>query len=126
MKKILFLDGSDPWYPPLPRLMQEGKIGIIVEGELGNRDEYIAPPTFLQRLEEWTAKNEFDLILLGNNRGIGLIKGAMINRSVRPKTIVISNVDLELGMRTMYEKLGYSRFMSRAQLIKELPKEFDL
>jgi hypothetical protein len=121
MKTVLFLDGSDiGTVRRLTRLSQDRKIVVIHEGNIGNDDRYQAPERYLDVLRGYTDGREFDLTILGNNEKAGLAKAAAIHTSLRRKTIVVSDGRLETGVQHEYEILGYSRFMTRTQLSREL------
>ena len=69
--------------------------------------------------------DEIDLIVLGNNMGVGLSVGEMIPLPLREKTIVMRLSRWLDEEREPYQKLGYSRFGQKMSALEHIKDFFE-
>jgi hypothetical protein len=110
--KVLLLD---KYADHLPNLSDRG-ITLEVTHELSwNKDVYVAPKESLAQIEKLTAMGNFDVVVVGNNLGAGVLKAMAINPRLLGRTVVVWNENV-FAHRADYEKLGIRHFMTRVNL----------
>jgi len=123
MKHVLLLDDYSSVSVGIDALSEP--ITVVTEKELGNPDVYRYTPALLDRLRACQG-NEFDLVILGNNQGIGILKAHSLCDDLRVKTIVVSNMGLDPDIDEAYDKLGFTKRMTRSELFWKLSEELGL
>jgi hypothetical protein len=113
--RILFLDGFDPSYLGLTE-----EATITTEADLGNTDPFDASITFLENLIK-TGSASYDMVILGGARSNGgPAKAGSLTLELRKKTIIVSEYGLSSIVEVVYKEMGFSVFMTRAQLAREI------
>lgn len=120
---VLCLDGDS--YSPLGLL--HGQHEIDIESDFFPEvDPYHPQADELQWLANGGA-DKYDLIVLVNNKGAGLVKGQrMTNQSTRDRTVVIWNREPTEIDVSVYSHMGFSHFSSRGNLWKYVTENFSL
>jgi hypothetical protein len=113
---ILFLDG---FLQLLSDSADSGPKLHVTNESQWNPDKFKAPPALLTNIESFTWRNDFDLVILGDNDGVGLLKAQAIAPKTRPRTVVVWD-DYKLGDEAPYVALGFKQFMSRRTLADHL------
>lgn len=67
---------------------------------------------FLQRL----TPQLYDVIVIGNNRGVGVLKAQLIPQSLRERVVIVWNLKPDDHDTAPYRELGYRHFSSRDSL----------
>ena len=121
--KVLFLDDA-PW--SLPDLTQHGiKLEIIQEAKFGTLEVYNYSERIIDAIKRITTEKLVDIILVGNNLGIGVKKAMAIANDMREKTVVVWNFYAK-GDEIPYASLGFKIFGSRIDLPKLIPSILDI
>ena len=71
-------------------------------------------------------KEKFDLIIIGNDHGIGLLKAAALRPELRAKAVVVSDGDLDHDFVGAYCALGVTRAMSRDEFMMDLEMQLEV
>ncbi len=80
-----------------------------------NPNVYEATKATIAKIQELTAIRSFDIVVLGNNLGAGIIKASAIHQRLHGRTVVVWNDEYFAG-REKYETLGFKKFMARSSL----------
>ena len=85
--KVLFLDFAPDY---LPHLHDEGiKLEFIEENPRNRSAVYKFSGKVFRWIEEITKEQTFDLVIVGNNQGIGVHKASCIPETLKSKTIIV-------------------------------------
>ena len=110
--KVLLLE---KYADHLPDLSARGITTEVTQERAWNHNLYEANEKTLAKIKELTASKNFDIVVLGNNLGAGIVKAASIHPRLHSRTVVVWNDD-GLGGKAEYEKLGFRNFMTRDSL----------
>lgn len=110
--KILLLD---KYADGIPDLADRGIAVQVTHERDWNKNVYEAPRTAIEKIEELTKLSNFDIVVIGNNLGAGVLKAMAVHKRLRHRTVVVWNDDIFKG-KEEYEKLGLHRFMPRHHL----------
>ncbi len=110
--KILLLD---KYADGVPDLADRGIAVQVTHERDWNKNVYEAPRNVIEKIEQLTMLSNFDLVVVGNNLGSGVLKAMAVHRRLRHRTVVVWNDDDFKG-KEAYEKLGLCRFMPRQKL----------
>lgn len=73
------------------------------------------------------SRNDFDFVIIGNNRGMGFEFAEALSAELRPRTLIVWNSTSIRGEIPGYEQLGYShfglRFESPQWILKQLARQ---
>ncbi len=66
-------------------------------------------------LAEAATTNDYDYVIIGNNRGIGFIFAHLICEELQPRTLIVWNGNSSRSEIPDYERFGFSQFASRPE-----------
>ena len=94
------------------RFLPEG-ITVLTDQPLvnaGRKSVYEPTVQLLEIIETETASGRYDWVIIGNNRGSGLIKARRVVESMRDKVLIIAN---SYPLSEPYRQLGIRHFATR-------------
>lgn len=83
-----------------------------------NADSYGADPRVLEHLRSHSAS--YDLIIIGNNLGAGLVKASRVPPGMRERVVIVWNDAPNEYTTAPYKAMGYRHFSRRMDLMKFL------
>lgn len=117
--KVLYLDAFTEY---LPDLTPYGVNLEVFEIEpVGTFDHYCASPQLCETVEKLTADKQVDIVVVGNNLGVGVTKAKAIAVNMQEMTVVVWN-SYYRGQERPYADLGFRRFGSREDLLHMIPE----
>lgn len=119
--RILLLDArAGDFIDSLPKgveIISAEKKDYFIDGRFHQHDPYKVDRRLERILWSHNSSADCDLIVVGNNTGIGATYAAQIAPGLRGQTIITFYKELDERDRSDYEQLGFTRFIAREQII---------
>ncbi len=117
--KVLVLDDTAQGH--LPMLHDQGvRFEVIQYGSIAKLTAYQVSEGELEDVASMTERKAVDLVVIGNNTGVGVQKARAVAEAMRPMTVVVWNFYCK-GDEEPYAALGFKHFCSRSDLRKIVP-----
>jgi hypothetical protein len=87
-------------------------------------DMYVASG-YAKELACTALPNDYDLVVVGNNMGEGVVLAELLHRDLQAQTVIVSYSTMRADDRIPYETLGFRRFIARDRLNHEIARLID-
>jgi hypothetical protein len=118
MLKVLYVDMRCTWLDPQDGEPTEYEITKIL---VTNPHGYVLSQDGYNQVR-LAAPDDFDLVVIGNNRGLGFSIVDALRLSMRSRAIIIWNRLDESGEQSRYRALGVTHFTERRTLREFIPQ----